>query len=361
MRRFLRSSGLVLYALLVGLFLAGYAAKYVHPKYLWWIQLVAIFLPYLSALVVLSAVPLVLTRRWALLALTGLLTLLVAVRFVPGGDRLDAGGVGPGERLGLLTINYPTVYTHREARVQTLTNLVNRLRPDIIALQEAWMGFAPDGSFNRARRDVSALIDSTSYRPVDGMRGQDRETNTPLLSLFPLGPTRYFELPVDPSGRLNARVARTECTWRRRKAVIYNLHMQSFGHNKPWREENTSLMNPRVWVRYLRQYRDAIRRRASQAEQLAQMIRDETDPVIVMGDFNSTSHNWDYTWIADGLTDAFRAAGGGWGATYHADYPFARIDFILLSEHFGVLSASVPDIVVSDHRPVFATVAWKEQ
>ncbi len=359
MRRFLRSSGLVLYTLLVGLFLAAYAAKYVHPKYLWWIQLVAIFLPYLSALVVLTAIPLLLTRRWVLLALTGVLGLLVAFRFLPGGHRMEAGAVGPGEQLTLLTLNYPSVYAHREDRVQTLSALVNRLRPDIIALQEAWMGFAPNGAFRDARRDVLVLLDSTSYTAVGGAAGGTRDTQTPLLSLFPLEPANYFEVPLDPSGRLNARVARAEGNWRRRTIVVYNVHMQSFGSDKPWREENTSLMDPRVWFRYLRQYREAIQRRASQAELLAQMIRDETDPVIVMGDFNSTSNNWDYTWIAEGLTDAFSAAGVGWGGTYHVGYPFARIDFILLSEDFGVLTASVPNIVVSDHLPVYATVAWK--
>ncbi len=360
MRLFLRTVALITYALLVGLFLAGYVAKYVHPRYLWWIQLLGVFLPYLSGLILLTGIPLVLKRRWGLLSVTALMAVLVGIRFIPSDPAGNASAVGTGERLSLMTLNFPQWFVYDGDRGEDLLALTDRYRPDILAIQEGWVDYHGDGRVRNARNDLSLLMDSASYVTKGPRTGRDGPSHALVFSLFPFEQVNFFELPYDPSGRYAARVTRAAGTWRQRPLVVYSVHMQSFGSDKPWLEDNASMLNPRTWVRYLRQYRDAIRRRASQAEQLAKMIRDETDPVIVMGDFNSTRNNWDFTWIQGELTDAFSAAGKGWGGTYHSTRPFARIDFILVSDHFDVLTAAVPNVIVSDHRPVTASVTWSQ-
>ncbi len=360
MRRFLTFLAYFLFFLLVGLFLAGFAARYVHPRYMWWIQLVAVFLPYLSALVFLAGVPILIARKWILMSITAILWLLVAVRFFPEGGRLDPSSVGMGQRLTVMTLNSPTWYPdERGIRARTFRGLVDRYRPDLISLQETWVNFNAGGRLRNMRKDVSVLTDSSAYTTV-GQRGSGAMTSyVPVFGLLPPEQVNFFLLAPDENGQ-GGEVARVEYTWRRRKVVVYNVHLQTFGSEKPWHEDNESLLNPRVWAAYFRQYRSAVTRRAGQAEQVAQMIREESDPVIITGDFNSTRHNWDYGWISDGFSDAFTIAGNGWGATYHARYPFARIDFILVSSELGVVSAEVPKVILSDHRPVVATLSWRE-
>jgi endonuclease/exonuclease/phosphatase family metal-dependent hydrolase len=51
------------------------------------------------------------------------------------------------------------------------------------------------------------------------------------------------------------------------------------------------------------------------------------------------------------LHDAWIGAAGP-GLTYPADAPTERIDYVLVSPHFRVRSASVPVTEASDHRPV---------
>jgi hypothetical protein len=294
------------------------------------------------------------------MSLTAILCVLIAIRFVPEGNGADGGEGGVGERLSLMTLNSPSWYPYDGDRARDLLRLMNRYRPDIVAIPEGWVNYNADGSVRSHRKDLRVLTDSASY-VTRGPRGtRDTVSHTPLYSLFPFEQVSFFELPYDPTRQYSAKVSRASVTWRQRPIVVYGVHMQSFGSEKPWREDNSSAFNPRVWLRYVRQYRQAIHRRAAQAEQLARMIREETDPVIVMGDLNSTSNNWDLNWIKGDLTDAYRVSGEGWGATYHARRPFARIDFILVSEEFRVVSAEVPAIGISDHRPVFAVVEWRK-
>ncbi len=67
-----------------------------------------------------------------------------------------------------------------------------------------------------------------------------------------------------------------------------------------------------------------------------------------------------------GLTDAFRAAGQGfgftWPATLHDAYlsppPLARIDYIFHTPHFYPRRAWVGPAIGSDHLPVLAELAW---
>ncbi len=95
-------------------------------------------------------------------------------------------------------------------------------------------------------------------------------------------------------------------------------------------------------------------------EQIRAMLAQETLPLIVSGDFNSTPHNWVYYGLADGLVDAFRVAGRGWGATYHADFPVARIDHVLVSRAWKVVQAHVSKAPYSDHLPLVVRLRWRE-
>jgi vancomycin resistance protein VanJ len=88
-------------------------------------------------------------------------------------------------------------------------------------------------------------------------------------------------------------------------------------------------------------------------------------PTIVLGDFNLTERNRGYLeFAAAGLTDAFRAAGKGRGATLPVHVsgiplsPLLRVDYILHTKHFSTQEAWVGHSTGSDHRPVLARISW---
>ncbi|TWD82855.1 vancomycin resistance protein VanJ [Kribbella amoyensis] len=89
-------------------------------------------------------------------------------------------------------------------------------------------------------------------------------------------------------------------------------------------------------------------------KQLGQQIATEKRAgVVLMGDFNGTANDRSLAPITAGLRSAQGAAGHGFGFTWPAKFPMARIDHIMVR---GVTptKAWVMEQTGSDHRPVVA-------
>ncbi len=362
MRRFFRFTVLVLDALLVVLFLVGYTARYVHPRYGWWAELVAIGLPYLSMAALAATMLAAWRRRWKLLAGHLVLVALVLVRFIPAGWPVWERTPRPGD-LTLLTYNVPRWWSDRqtEEKTRAMLRLVRHVEPDLISLQEPRVTY--DG---RGRDEVhalpflDALADSLGFETLAPQAEVQMTTQQPVLSRFDVEDLDHFPLRVSLRDDETTQVTRVRFRWQGRPVVLYNVHLRSFGGRKPWEEDRLSPFRLRFWTSYLRQIRTAYRIRAREAEALRRLIAQETVPVIVTGDFNSTPHSWVYHHVAQGLRDAFKLAGLEWGATYHAELPFVRIDYVLFSEEFEVVEAYIPEPTeLSDHRPLAVTLRWR--
>lgn len=87
----------------------------------------------------------------------------------------------------------------------------------------------------------------------------------------------------------------------------------------------------------------------------AKVAADPVRQVIVMGDFNGSSYDRALTPLLQEVRSAQRIAGRGFGFSWPARFPMARIDQILVR---GLLprSAWVLDRTGSDHRPVAAAL-----
>jgi endonuclease/exonuclease/phosphatase family metal-dependent hydrolase len=92
------------------------------------------------------------------------------------------------------------------------------------------------------------------------------------------------------------------------------------------------------------------RHRQYQLRYLHDLVEKSPKPVIVAGDFNTFwgTHELYLFMRAARL----RSANTGNLPTYPANAPRAELDFILVSERIDVTAFSVPDIRLSDHRPV---------
>jgi endonuclease/exonuclease/phosphatase (EEP) superfamily protein YafD len=121
----------------------------------------------------------------------------------------------------------------------------------------------------------------------------------------------------------------------------------------------TDIWRPVVWrkAEILEQSRrKTIRRLLEQRDRYGEGL-----PVIIGGDFNTPAGNWLLEpLIANGLTDVFREAGRDWPNTYPSDHPMERIDFIWASEQFDPLDAVAVTTEHSDHRMVYAALAWRK-
>ncbi len=359
-RGFFRTLALVLDGVVLLLFMIGYLARYGHPSYSWWAELIATGLPFLSLLLVGATVCVAAARAWKLLGVHALLVLLALVRFVA----LERGTEPGAADLTLLTFNTSRGAGARaDEQGRSITALVRREAPHLVAFQEAYIQYHARGRHRTVRptESLAALIDSLDYRTIGPHQaGKIIYTSQPVLGRVELIEQTELGLPGDAQNRSTLRVVRTHFRWQGREAVHYNLHLPGFGEDKPWEDERADVFSLAFWRTYLRQYRDAYLTRAGQIDKIRAWIEQETLPLIVSGDFNSTPHNSAFYRLAQGFQDAFKVAGRGWGATYHVRMPMARIDHVLVSPAWKIVTAHVSQAPHSDHLPLVVRLRWRE-
>lgn len=161
-------------------------------------------------------------------------------------------------------------------------------------------------------------------RPVDVLRGD----------VGPLAETRRAEdLPVDPP-----RALRTTVATERGPLAVYVAHLGS-----------VRLMPRRgFWT----DSRDA------GADKLARAVAAErNERVVVLGDLNGTTDDRAFDGLTSRLRSAQEAAGDGFGFSWPASFPVARIDQILVRGVEPKRAWTLP-ATDSDHLPVAARVGW---
>jgi endonuclease/exonuclease/phosphatase family metal-dependent hydrolase len=244
--------------------------------------------------------------------------------------------------------------------------LIQEERPDVMALQESAIETNADG--NDATWHGSSILRTLFDSPFDYAPPQVLPPSTiiqqPVMARLPLDSMSVHRLPPAGDSDPRSRYTRTRFEWQGRPVVLYNLHLHSVGKARPWTllpEEWTSVDR---WKTFLESYREGALRRAQQARLIRRQIERESDPVIVVGDFNSTPHQWAYRHIAQGLQSAVTRRVTGWGATFPAQYPLVQIDHVLVDPAWQVTAARIPaegKTEISDHRPVVAHLRWKVQ
>ena len=83
--------------------------------------------------------------------------------------------------------------------------------------------------------------------------------------------------------------------------------------------------------------------RADQADTISRFVAASPYRVIVCGDFNDVPVSNTYRRMSHRLRDAFREEGRGYSYTYRGFFDMLRIDYILCSKDFSVLSYDVID------------------
>ncbi|OZC03079.1 hypothetical protein BSZ36_08905 [Rubricoccus marinus] len=349
----------------------GLAAQWIDPRALWWPQLFAVLLPFLSfGLVATAVLSLVLKVRGLALVQTVLL-LFVLVRTEPWARLGEASG--EGEALHLMTFNVPEQLAP-EAMRDSMAAFVRREAPDVLVVQDAWVRGPRQEREAWEAPQVRGVVDSLGYglrvpALVPGQRGWKRgATGIPLLLAPEAARVTAQEAIVvaGPGDDESSQATRSVIEWEGRSFVLYNVHLRSFGQAKPWLDPEFTPLRPRTWPRSFSRLSEVYRERATDVDMIAEAIAAETLPVVIAGDFNSTADNWSYRELrqAGGIRrqDAYREAGDTvWGRTYHADNLVVRIDHVLVDPALAVERAEMRNVGFSDHRPVLTRLRWRDE
>ncbi|QEV17785.1 endonuclease/exonuclease/phosphatase family protein [Streptomyces alboniger] len=265
------------------------------------------FLPWLGLLVpVLLVIAVVRKSATALIAL-----LLPAIIWLNsfGGLISDKSGTG-----GDLTVATHNVNADNTDPTGTARDVASS-GADVIALEELTADAVP--TYEKA---LSGLY---KYHSVEGTVG--------LWSKYPLSGTRPVDIKLGWT-----RAMRTTVNTPKGDVAVYVAHLPS--------------------VRVKLDAGFTANQRDNSADALGEAIADERlDKVVLLGDLNGTMNDRALNAVTSQMRSTQGAAGNGFGFTWPASFPMARIDQIMVKGVEPVSSWTLPE-TSSDHLPIAARV-----
>lgn len=284
-------------------------------------KIVALFNNYLHLLlipsVILLPISLLLRRPRLALIQAAPAAVFVAAYGIMFWPRQPADTTGKTQ-LSLLTYNL------NKGNMQTdaATSIIREADADVVALQELNPTMA--AAFDETFADTypyRAFHPDTSY-PGQGM-----------MSRYPLANDDYW--------RINLGHQRADIDLNGTPITLYNTHPVH-----PFIKEG-GFFDP-----------DA---RTAEIQAVLERVRQESTPVLIVGDFNLTDQTGDYQLLAPDFDDTYREIGWGMGFSFPdlgQRVLLARIDYVFHSRDFQAVEARVwPTSGGSDHRPLFVRLA----
>ena len=237
-------------------------------------------------------------------------------------------------------------YNVLDGKEEGLVRYIDSHNPDILCLQEIW------GSDNL----------NTLCEKYKSTRQEGDGANNQIFS-------RYKILR---SGTIDS-ISRSGCVWADLKIKedtvrVLSLHLQSTSI----RPEDTQFLEKHEYLldserknklsSIVERLVENNRKRAVQAETIAEFLESTPYTTIVCGDFNDVPLSYTYNSILRGLDDTFSEKAEGFAYTYDTKYKLLRIDNIFVSPSVEVVSYEVDNEVdLSDHYPVISRLILKNR
>lgn len=292
----------------------------------WWLYLSNLSAFYWLAPTIPMAVFAALRRCWPVAALCMVGAVAWLVTFGPE--------FVPQPPPAVATLRIASYNVSPQADVDHVADLVDRVRPDLLLLQEV----VPE-----ARDDLAALLPYHDFAVVNA--AAPGGGGTAVLSRLPILDSRPIDrLPADSRPVNIVTVDTGDGT-----AAVVSMHLASPCSDctdDPPRIEEQGLAS------------EAETRRV-ETDRIAQAL--PSGPLVVGGDLNSSTLNTPRRRLLEaGLVDLHRAVGSGPGFTRHDWHAWFRIDWLLASGDVTPVREWVDRQEGSDHSPVVAEIALPE-
>lgn len=280
-------------------------------------------------------------RRW--IAFVPLLALLLNMSYVASVFQLP-NPWHPAERDYDFTVVTLNVHGFRQelgfrSSVEQTARFMREHKADVVCLQE----------FREGRSmPLDSIVAAFDFLPHHRLEG-----GLALFSRYPIGECTYFDYGDGVNG---AMVADLDIDGR--PVRLLNVHLQTSGmaplmriYRKepgmgvPWRQARGTLLANAC-------------KRAEQARQLRRIIDATDGPTVVAGDLNDMPSSYTYRTLRDGLRDGFRQRGSGFGSTFRGMKGLLRLDYIFFGKGLICQVYEIPDVRLSDHRPVIAELEF---
>lgn len=251
-------------------------------------------------------------------------------------------------------------YSYNEQNHGPIVDYILNAEADIVCLQEAFQCGQMDSTMLRR-----IFRSEYPYQAWSTVGVKDSCSIVALLSHYPIISAENIKYESVSNGSVAYRVVVDSDT-----ILVVNNHLES---NHFAIEEKDAykqmLLDPnRTTIKnsYSMLYQKLLtsgKKRGIQADSVHAYIERQPEALkIVCGDFNSPPVSYVRYAVADGLDDAFRTSGYGFGISYNQRGFFFRIDNIFVSEQFKAYQCKIDDsIAASDHYPMFCWVSKRNK
>ena len=172
------------------------------------------------------------------------------------------------------------------------------------------------------------------------------------------GDVFYSKKPLAESGRLKFKGFNNTIYSKIKvgadSVYIVGCHLNGNNHEGQIEIDDTDSLRKvkTFWGRYRR----AQEKRKEHAHLLKEIIKENSLPMIVMGDMNDFQCSAPMDSLKDaGMKNAWWEGGFGYGATYHQGLLRLRIDHIYYNDKLKLENIKVIETKLSDHNPVVAS------
>lgn len=204
-------------------------------------------------------------------------------------------------------------------------DVLQALDADIICLQEIdkyrRRSFFCNQAAKLARIMQMEYVFGSAIRYIIGAYGNA------LLSRYPVIKSVNHQLPV-PTGRSKRAMLEMHCTIGGKKLRVFNTHME---------------LDRKLRLKQIENF-------------IVPLILSTDSAAILCGDLNETPDDAGVKFLYDCFKDSFVANTGSVTATFRADQPVERMDYILLNPACRAVDYKIIPSLASDHLPVMAWV-----
>ncbi|MEQ8705048.1 MAG: endonuclease/exonuclease/phosphatase family protein [Phaeodactylibacter sp.] len=336
--------------LLVLLTLASFLASWVSPKVFWPLSFFSLPFPWLLLANLLFIIFWALMRKYQ--AFLSLGCILLGWSHLTGFVGLNLPGDPEGAALVVKTFNAygfrKEAKTGKRYQAEELPDLFPTEGVDVLCLQE-FPTFYPKNYFIDYFKNKAGF--KYAYAIPNGALA--------IFSRYPIVETHthYFVKHFNGFQWADIKVEGE-------LVRVFNLHLQSNGVSGMANEvaEKGNLNEKKTWGKIrdmAARFKRAEQRRVEQTEAVVESIRKSPHPVLLCGDFNATPQSYSYRQLSEGLKDAFREAGTGFGTTYAGKIPALRIDYQLYSPALNAIDHDICTERLSDHHSVVVHYEWR--
>ena len=348
--------GLVVFSLIFsGALLISYSAAFINPQTLGFPAFFGLAFPYLLFVNLLFVLYWMFRRKWSFLL--PLIVILIGYNSIGDffqlsrGDKSISADLQP---LNVLSYNVRSFDRYKWTKDPNTPNniikLINSQEPDVVCLQEY-------------RSTPTGFLSLQSLMKELGMpyvHYSNRKNGVAIFSKYKM--IKKASLSFGNENLCKAIFA--DIRVEGKTIRIYNLHLESnrfIGKNYKFMKKGEYQGNEEE----LDDIKDislrlsqAFSRRAAQALQIKEHVKQSPHETLVCGDFNDTPNSYTYHQLSKDMKDAFVEQGVGISTTYSGDFPSFRIDYLLYSQ--GITCTKYDRIRkrYSDHYPICASFGF---